>query len=180
MNEPENFNTDAWKYIARAKSFLEGAYVVELHSASCGILITPALHLAGHGLELLLKGCLLQNGYSTIQLLSFGHRINDMWPLAAAEQLRLAARINAAITHQDAISAGDYPAVEVVINPQELFETHLTDLGALHAETMHFPIRYPAEDERIAPRASLLIGSLWRTADDYVKRWSDFKTAPQL
>ncbi|MBX4894925.1 hypothetical protein [Rhizobium bangladeshense] len=169
--------TDAGTFIGRAKCFLEAARVLDdkMLDGRSGMLFAPALHLAGHGLELLLKGCLIHNGLSKMRVVGFGHRINEMWAVDLVEPLRLAAGYNAGITHQEAVACGLFQDAKNIDNPREVFEEYRSALGDLHAETKVYPIRYPTEDERVGPKTPLLVGTLWRTADDYVKRPDDFR-----
>ncbi|MBO9124822.1 MULTISPECIES: hypothetical protein [unclassified Rhizobium] len=170
------FETDAGKFISRAKCFLEAAGVLDdkMADGRSGMLFTPTLHLVGHGIELLLKGCMLHNGISKVQVIGYGHRINDMWLRAEVETLRSMARHNAVISHEYALTSGRFPDAARITNPVATFEEYLGALGHLHAEPRQYPIRYPTDDERVAPRTPLLVAALWRTADDYVKRPNDF------
>nr|KPN28054.1 hypothetical protein KS05_06900 [Rhizobium brockwellii] len=174
MNE-DFHETDAGKFISRAKCFLEAARVLDnkMVDGRSHMLFAPALHLAGHGLELLLKGCLIHNGQSKVR--AFGHRINEMWAVDLVEPLRLAAGRNADITHLEAVASGMFPDAENINNPREVFEEYRSALGELHAETKVFPIRYPTDDDRVGPKTPLLVGTLWLTADDYVKRPDEFR-----
>jgi hypothetical protein len=170
------FETDAGRFISRAKCFLEAADVLDdkMADGRSGMLFTPTLHMIGHGVELLLKGCLLHNGVTKIQVIGYGHRINEMWSTDEVKTLRLAARNNALISHKYAVTCGRFPDAERITDPIAIFEEYLGALGQLHAEPRQYPIRYPTEDERVGPRTPLLVGTLWRTADDYVKRPGDF------
>lgn len=170
------WETDAGRFISRAKCFLEAAGVLDdkMADGRSGMLFTPTLHMVGHGVELLLKGCLLHNGMSKVQVIGFGHRINDMWSTPGAERLRLGARHNSIISHEYALTCGRFPDAARITDPVATFEEYLCALGRLHAEPRQYPIRYPTDDERVAPRTPLLVAALWRTADDYVKRPDEF------
>ncbi|RDL51848.1 hypothetical protein BLJAPNOD_02994 [Ensifer sp. M14] len=170
--------TDAGKFVARAKCFLEGANLLKMELVNGNrMLFAPALHLAGQGLELLLKGCLIHHGATERDVKDmYGHRINEMWNQPQCDQLRAAAAINAAITHEEALGSGVYPDAAKVNDPASLFEEYCGALGTLHAGG-GFPLRYPTEHDRMAPRTPLLIGTLWRTADDYAKRPTEFLSA---
>jgi hypothetical protein len=174
--DTEFWETDAGKFISRAKCFLEAAGVLdnEMADRRKGMLFTPTLHLVGHGMELLLKGCMIHNGLSKEQVVSFGHRVNEMWEHDQAAPVRIACLQNAWITHQTAVDSGRFPDAEKVTDPVAVFEEYRTALGKLHSEPKHYPIRYPTDDERVAPKTPLLVGTLWRTADDYVKRYNEF------
>jgi len=169
--------TDGGRFVSRAKCFLEAAVVLDNQMANSRsrMLFTPTLHLVGHGLELLLKGCLLHNGLSKLRVIGFGHRINEMWAMDLAQPVRIACRRNATIAHQEAIASGLFPDAATVDNPTVYFDEYRAALGDLHAEPRTFPIRYPTEDERLGPKTPLLVGTLWRTADDFVKRPNEFE-----
>jgi hypothetical protein len=97
-----------------------------------------------------------------------------MWLDNLVAPVREATIHNARITHQYAISSGLFPDARSIADPVEKFEEFRAALGDLHAEPKHFPIRYPTEEDRLGPRTPLLVGTLWRTADDYVKRPNEF------
>ncbi|UHS56809.1 hypothetical protein [Agrobacterium vaccinii] len=172
------WDTDAGKFISRAKCFLEAAYVLDdkMHDGRSGMLFAPALHLTGHGLELMLKGCLLHNGLPKKKAISYGHDVNQMWDHDLVAPMRQAARVNAGISFQMALEAKRFPDTHKVDDPVALFDEYRIALGALHAEQKHYPIRYPTDVDRVAPRTPLLVAALWRTADDYVKRPGEFST----
>ena len=167
---------DSGKFISRAKCYLEGAAVLDdkMTSGHGGMLFTPTLHLIGHGLELLLKGCLLHNGLTKDQVIAFGHRINDMWNHDLVVRVRAASMENARVSHEHAKASGLFPDAAKVTDPVAVFDEYRTALGNLHAEPRLYPIRYPTADERVAPKTPLIVGALWRTADDYVKRPNEF------
>jgi len=170
------WDTDAGKFISRAKCFLEAASVLDdkMHDGQSGMLFSPALHLIGHGLELLLKGCLLHNGMEKKKVVAFGHNVNEMWDHDLVALVRQSTRENACISFQIALDSKRFPDAHKVDDPVALFEEYRAALGALHAEQKHYPIRYPTDNDRVAPRSPMLVAVLWRTADDYVKRPTQF------
>jgi len=169
--------TEAWGFLSRAKAFLEAAEVLktEIVTHNRITLFAPTLHNAGHGLELLLKGCLIHNGVPTADAVNYRHNVNAMWELPQVSKLREIAAINAKTTHAEALASGLYPDAATVADPAKLFEEYRHELGRLHAEAGKFPLRYPTHVDERAPRTPLLVGTLWRTADDYVKRPNEFR-----
>lgn len=172
----EFWDTDAGKFISRAKCFLEAAHVLDdkMHDGQSGMLFAPALHLIGHGLELMLKGCLLHNGMPKKKAVSYGHNVNDMWEHDLVALLRQAARANAWMSFQIALQTERFPDAHKVDDPVALFDEYRNALGILHAEQKNYPIRYPTDVDRVGPSTPLLVATLWRTADDYVKRPIEF------
>lgn len=169
------FRTPAGKHIAYAKRHLEGALTLTEAMHDKGrILHLPALHLAGHGLELMLKAAILFNG-GTVNTGRGGHDIEQMWRRQEAEPVRIHVRINANIAHSIELEADRYCGVEGIEDAALLAEEYVLALGRLHALAKKYPLRYPMDEAVEAPRAPLLVQALWRTSDDFVKRWDDFR-----
>lgn len=170
------FASEGGRFVARAKCFLEAANVltIEMRADNNRMLFSPTLHLIGHGLELLLKGHLIHNGMSKARAVKFGHDVNSMWDLEEACILRSAAIANAHIAHQEEVAHGYYGDAFLVDDVPLFFEEYRKAIGDLHGERGVFALRYPTEEDRYAPRVPLVVGALWRTADDYVKRPAEF------
>lgn len=168
-------DTDAGKFAGLAKRFLEGALTLKDAMPSKGkVLFVPTLNLAAHGLELMLKAALLHNGSKPPTSGRAGHDIISMWNEREAEPVRRALRSNAQIVHQIALHEGFYQGVAEVTEPAATAEEYVEALGKLHGAWKTYPLRYPESEPRLAPRAPLLVDALHRTADDFVKRPSEF------
>ena len=88
--------------------------------------------------------------------------------------VRCGLRSNAKIAHQIALHEAVFKGVAEVTEPEALAEEYVKALGELHGALTSYPLRYPESEPRLAPRAPLLVDALHRTADDFVKRPSEF------
>jgi hypothetical protein len=168
-------DSDAGKFALLAKAFFEGALTLKDAMPSKGkVLFVPTLNLAAHGLELMLKAALLHNGRQPPTRGRPGHDIIGMWNEKEAEPVRCGLRRNAKIVHQIALHEAVYKGVAEVTEPAALAEEYVKALGELHGALTSYPLRYPESQPRLAPRAPLLVDALHRTADDFVKRPSEF------
>lgn len=169
------FATDAGKHAALAKQFLEGALTLDAAQQGKGkILFVPTLALAGHGLELLLKSSILLNSGTVPTRGRAGHNVADLWAQALCEPVRGNVYANANFVVQEDRENPLYIGIpdenEVIL---ALIEDYVVALAKLHGEG-GYPLRYPSASDKKAPRTPLLVKSLWRTADDLVKRPSEF------
>ncbi|MBW7922389.1 MAG: hypothetical protein H3C51_09850 [Rubellimicrobium sp.] len=167
--------TDAGQHAALAKQFLEGALTLDEARPRKGkILFVPTLALAGHGLELLLKASILLNGGDPPTKGRKGHGVADLWSQELCEPVRDHVYANANLVVQADRENPlyiDVPGENEDILP--LIEEYVVALGRLHGED-GYPLRYPSAPGKDAPRTPFLVKSLWRTADDLVKRPTDF------
>jgi len=169
------FSSEAGQFAGLAKAFLEGARVLDAAQPEIGrILFPPTLALAGHGLELILKACFFINGCEPTRRGNKGHRIELLWKAEICEPLRGAVYANARVVAEIDRSNSQYRGVPDDDNVLELIEEYVLELCNLHGEN-GYPLRYPAEQGREAPRTPFLVKSLWRTADDLVKRPREFE-----
>ena len=168
------FETDAGQFASIAKQFLEGALTLDAAQKEKGrILFRPTLALAGQGLELMLKACLCINGITPTKGRE-GHNIEKLWSNDACEPARGHVYVNARIVAGDDRSNGNYPDVPKEEDVLTLIQEYVLELGRLHGGG-EYPLRYPANPNQTAPRTPFLVKSLWRTADDLVKRPNDFE-----
>lgn len=169
------FATDAGQHAALAKQFLEGAFTLDATQQKKGkILFVPTLALAGHGLELLLKASILLNGGTVPTKGRAGHSVADLWAEELCEPMRGHVYANANLVVQE---DRENPLYIGILGENEdilaLIEEYVVALGKLHGEG-GYPLRYPSASDKEGPRTPLLVKSLWRTADDLVKRPTDF------
>lgn len=169
------FDTEAGQFASLAKQYMEGARVLSEAQAERGkILFRPTLGLAGHGLELMLKACVLWNGERPITSGRAGHAVISMWESDTCAPLRGHLFANAIIVAMEARERGSYPDVPTEEDVLPAIDAYVRALGELHAGG-GYPLRYPADPDTMAPRTPFLVESLWNTADGFVKRPDAFK-----
>jgi hypothetical protein len=130
------------------------------------------LALAGHGLELMLKACFHINGHMPPTKGKKGHDILALWAADVCEPIRGHVFVNAREVAEIDRASGQYPDVQGD-DALRLIEEYVTELCKLHGRD-RYPLRYPTNEGQKAPRTPFLVKSLWRTADDLVKRPSAF------
>lgn len=171
----EFFASDAGQCAAIAKSFLEGAVVLDAAQRDNGrLLFRPTLALAAHGLELMLKSCFYLNDQKPPTKGRKRHDIVHLWQHDASEPLRGSVYVNALLVTAQARERDDYPDLPHDDDIVPLIDEYVIALGKLHGGD-GYPLRYPSDPRVKAPRTPLLVKSLWGAADDLVKRPSDFK-----
>jgi len=172
-----NFHdTEGGALACLAKEHLEGALVLDAAQAKRGkILFRPTLFLAGQGLELILKGCTVWNGGTINTSGRRGHALIEMWGSDACEPVRGHVFVNATRVAAEDRNSGKYPDSVAEEDVLTTMDQMVRDLADLHGMPKVYPLRYPADPEMLAPRTPFLVKTLWATADDFVKRPSDFK-----
>lgn len=172
-------NSEASKYLVLSIQFLRAARVLSDAQAAEGrVLFLPTLTLAGQGLELLLKAGKHWNLDPPPTNGKDGHAVRKFWSSAACEPIRLhtyntakVERDEAAlegVTLDDGLPSGDLP---------KLIDEYILCLGKLH-EAQPFPLRYPSdENETMAPRSPWLVRVFERTAMDFLRNPSTFRSA---
>lgn len=168
------FASKAGQFAGLAKSFLEGARVLDEARLVTGIILfPPTLALTGHGLELMLKACFHVNGYNPPTRGKKGHELEPLWLKDICEPLRSAVCANARLVAEYDRTNPRYRGVPDDADIPPLINQAVLDLCKLHGEE-GYPLRYPPEDGKEAPRTPLLVKALWRTADDLLKRPAEF------
>lgn len=169
-------DSEGGEYASLAKQHLEGAFVLDRAQRRCGkILFRPTLLLAGQGLELMLKGCTVWNGDPINTSGRGGHALIEMWESDACEPVRGHVYVNATRVAAEDRDSGRYPDSVVEEDVLTTIEQMVRALADLHGMPKVYPLRYPADPDILAPRTPFLVKTLWATADDFVKRPSDFK-----
>jgi hypothetical protein len=172
------FSSDAGKYASAAKQFLDGALtLLDAQGKEFQTLRRPTLALAGHGLELMLKACICWNGEKPKTSGKMGHDIPSMWSSAICRLVRDQVFANAKFVANEARLDQYLYGVPDDTEVLPLIEEYVLALAKLHAGGGH-PLRYPADPAKEGPFNPFLVKSLWRTADDFVKRPNDFKLLP--
>ncbi len=171
-----NFHdTEGGAFASLAKEHFEGALVLDAAQGKRGkILFRPTLFLAGQGLELMLKACTVWNGEPIKRSGPAGHDINGMWGSDACEPVRGHTFVNALRLASEYRDSGQHPDVIAEEDVIPTIDEYVRALGKLHSGG-GYPLRYPADPNTMAPNTPFLVRSLWATADDFVKRPSDFK-----
>ncbi|MDO9640218.1 MAG: hypothetical protein Q7J44_16900 [Pseudotabrizicola sp.] len=169
------FDSEAGQHAMVAKQYLEAALtLVEAQPAKGRVLFRPTLALAGHGLELMLKACFHLNNQVPPKSGRQGHDIVGMWHAAVCEPVRGHVAYNAELVAEVERAKGFYPDVPSHAEIPTLIVEYVLELGRLHGSG-DYPLRYPTDPSKHAPRTPFLVTSLWRTADDFVKRPNDFE-----
>ncbi|MEC9065750.1 MAG: hypothetical protein VX569_00550 [Pseudomonadota bacterium] len=134
----------------------------------------PTLALAGQGLELMLKACMLWNGKSPPLKGPQGHAIQDFWEDEVCEPVRGNAFANAEVVAEELRLAGSNPSDKSLEGDLiELVDKYVASLAGLHAAP--YELRYPGDPATEGPRTPWFVRVLYRTADDFLKNPSDFK-----
>ncbi|WP_424928635.1 HEPN domain-containing protein [Amaricoccus tamworthensis] len=171
------FDTEAGKCAMVAKQFMEAALILEdtnLDARRRKIIFRPTLHLAGQGLELILKACILWNGGKPPTSGKAGHDINGLWNDAKSEPVRRLAFSKAARVAEQDRASGDYPDVPPKDEILPMFKQAILRLGELHGG-QPYALRYYSEPDPLAPRTPLLVKTLWHVSEDFVRNPRDFE-----
>lgn len=162
------------KYAVIARRYLEGAKtLIEASPQRQRVLQLPTLMLTSHGLEVMLKGCLLLNGLTDSKVRSYGHKIDKMWELDEAAALRWHL-VDAALTvTKEQRAIGYYVGIPEDGEVVRSIETYVSDLARLHGGGK-YPLRYPHEDSEVAPRTPMIVLALYEATDLFVKRPNEF------
>ena len=174
--ESDFFSTKAGQHAGAAKQFLEAARVLDKAPLEqIRLLFRPTLHLAGHGLELMLKACSFLNDVEPNTKGPQGHNIAYLWSQSVCEPVKKHVRYNAHLAVAEARTSPRYLGVPAMEEVDQLINEYIEVLCELHGPGKGYPLRYPAAPDAHARRTPLLVQSLWRTADDLVKRPNDFR-----
>jgi hypothetical protein len=170
----EFWESEAGQLAVIAKQYMEAALVLsDAPPEQQRLIFRPTLALAGQALELLLKACISLNGETYPTSGKEGHDITKLWLLDYCAPIRGHVVINSRIAAAIAREKNVYPDVPKHEEVETLIVEYVEELGRLHG-LKGYPLRYTAPASTTAPRTPLLVHSLWRTADDLVKRPSDF------
>lgn len=170
------FSSDAGQHALIAKQFLEGALTLDAAGTrKRPILFRPTLALAGHGLEMMLKACWLLNDRMPPKQGRKGHDIVGLWKAEESKLMRSRLFENAGDVAARDRASGDYLDVPDRNEVRQIIEEYVIELGNLHSGVNGYALRYPSDPSQKAPRTPFLVKSLWRVADDLVKRPEEFK-----
>ena len=175
------FSTDAGEHLLIAAQYSRAARVLaDALNAQGRVLFRPALSLAGHGLEMLLKSCMYWNDRQPPNRGPKGHAIELFWQDDVCEPIRAHIFKNAIDIAAEEEARGRTVAEGLPSGDlRELIEEYVLALGKLHGE-QPLALRYVAPEDTVAPRPGWLVQVLERTTDDFVKRPDDFKLAQFL
>lgn len=164
--------TDHWRLLATAKRFLTGADVLRRSAEyqSSRILFTPVLHLAAHGIEVLLKANLVGAGLTLDEVRKkYGHDIAALWAHDLNRLLRDEAASEARKVWQTAQADGRWQD-RFGDDPVNLLEEYLAAISVLHTAASEYALRYVAASEMTAPRPHLLIETFLPISDLCVRQ----------
>lgn len=168
-------STETGQLASMAKQYLEGALTLDAAQREKGrILCLSTLALAGHGLELMLKACICLNGQTYPKSGRSGHEIEKLWAKEICEPIRGHVFLDATIVAEIDRTSGSYPDTVDEDDVLTLIEEYVIELGKLHGG-IGFPLRYPSGPDKLAPNTPFLVKTLCRTADDLVKRPTEFE-----
>lgn len=171
------FNTsEAGRYAAHASQILAGAQILsEARLSSTRRLVLPMLNLAGHGLELLLKACILLNGGQPATSRGQGHDVKTMWARDDCAPVREHIFYNSKIAVFEARKEGLYPDIPQDDEVSGLIEEYILALAELHGMPRDYPLRYPANGNYSGPRSPMLPKALDMTAQDFCRNSTNFE-----
>ncbi len=171
---PEYLDSEAGQIAVVAKQYMEAAKTLDAAPKDGRrLLFRPTLALAGHGLELMLKACVCLNGEAYPKAGREGHNIRKLWSWDVCEAVRGHVLINARLSVADSRVRQKYQDIPADDQVASLIDEYVGELGRLHGES-NYALRYPSDSAIMAPRTPFLVETLWRTADDLVKRPTDF------
>lgn len=167
------FATDAGQFIGGAHRYLSAARVLRYSGEPEPIsemLKAPVLHLVAHGLELLLKYPILRGGEPQAGVTKeFGHDLGKLWLDRRNENLRRHAGIAAKEAWEEAKGSGLWPDDNFSLDPLEVLNKNVLDLGHLHGRGSSFALRYTVPGPTLVPRPGLLIDAFGQIAERTAK-----------
>lgn len=172
-----DFNSsDAGQHAAYASQILAGARTIsEARLTSRYRLLLPMLNLSGHGLELLLKACIYLNGNEPPRYGQEGHNVKAMWDREDCEPVRVHVAYNAHLAVIEARAERLYPDIPSDDEVGDLITEYVSALGELHGMPKEWPLRYPSNVERYAPRSPMLPIALHMSAEDFCRNSTNFE-----
>ncbi|MBK1793528.1 hypothetical protein JHL21_03355 [Devosia sp. WQ 349] len=142
--------TQSGKLAVASYRYFEAAKTIFLHTDNGRIALAPTLHLAAHGLEVLLKSALTYQGYSAAEVQAdFGHDIRKMWDHPKCSKIREVALDNCANAELEALATKRL-AGPPNKRPRELLAKAIVDLSIAHSK-QPLPLRYASDDRKVPP-----------------------------
>lgn len=170
--ETEFLDTPNGQIIAGAHKYLSGALILtnsEEFATRPALLRAPILHLAAHGIELLLKYPLLALGATVEEVRSkYGHDLMALW---AADATGFVRRLVMDGIHDEWWHAAELKDwhENFAPGPAPMLHEHLSILSRLHSRESDFALRYIAPPNTLAPKPSLLILAFGPVAEAVAK-----------
>jgi hypothetical protein len=119
---------------------------------------TPTLHLLAHGMELLLKFRLLEQGHSQATVArAFGHDLVKLWSAEANTDVREVVSQHAESAWRAARSSGQYQEEDFGGDPRYILTDALNVLSMLHSNQTNFALRYTCLPNTRAPRPAWFV-----------------------
>lgn len=172
------------RFLGTVHSFLGAAeYLLTVPEDRRGEVFRPTHFLAAHGLELMIKACLILNKKKVKkedekeapQKKKNGHDIAADWASELCEKLRYCARVHAAAVGVEMQQHGYLNPDLTEDGHRSVFDMHVSDLIALLGES-GYPLRYPSADgSKKAPPLPFMVTVLHRTANEFLEHPMDFR-----
>ena len=163
---------DAIKWFTQSYRFLYAANTLMNSSEykQTNALFTPTLHMAAHGIELLLKANLLYLGVDARKIRnSFGHDLRALWLYDLNCKLRNEAEEIAANVWMSAHASRNY-VDSFDGDPKALLVEYLFALSDLHTSASNYALRYISDDSTLAPLPYLLVETFYESSDRQLRR----------
>lgn len=165
-------DSDEGKIIARSKQFLFSAAILKRspeYSERPKLMLAPILHVAAHGIELLLKFPHFKAGIPEAKIRStYAHDLKKLWLDQQASAIRELAWECADLAWQEARASGHWED-QFTEDPKELIEQFLFRLSELHGKDTNFGLRYMLPAEATGPRPGLLVDTFLDVSDRILK-----------
>jgi hypothetical protein len=172
MTATDFLESDQGKVIARSKQFLAAAETLMRSSEyedRPKLLLAPTLHLAAHGIELLLKFPHFRAGMSAGAVGSaYGHDLKKLWADERARTIRELAKDSAALAWEAARESARWDD-DFRGSPEELVEEFLSRLAELHGKDTNFGLRYLLPAAATGPRPGLIVDTFLDVSDRVLK-----------
>lgn len=117
-------------------------------------------------MELLFKYPIIRAGASQAQVTNdFGHDLEKLWLDDRNGNLRRDAGVSATAVWGQAEASGRWPNDDFSLDPHEVLEKAVRDIGRLHGRSSSFALRYTIPGPTLAPRPAFLIDAFGDVAE---------------
>jgi hypothetical protein len=158
-----------WFIIAKRYMMAANTLLNSAEYASSLALHVPALHLTGHGIEVLLKANLISAGLTTAEVKKISHNLWDLWTHDRNITLRALSLIEARAKWEQAKAQRKF-LDDFKEDPEELLLEYLKALSILHSAESGYALRYVSDSVEKGPRPFLLAQTFLEIADIGLKQ----------